>query len=256
MCAAITPWNFPCGDDHAQGRAGAGRGLHRRGQAGARTPFSALALAELAQRAGVPPGVFNVVTGNAAAIGGEMCANPTVRKLSFTGSTEVGRLLMQQARRRSRSCRSSSAATRRSSCSTTPISTRRSRARWSRSTATRGRPASARTGSSCRTGSTTRSPRSSPAKVRALKVGDGTEAGVDAGPADRRGGRRQGRGARRRRAGQGRARRRPAASAMRSAARSSSRRCSTGVTPDDGDLRARRPSGRWRRCSASGPRPK
>ena len=60
------------------------------------TPFSALALAELAQRAGFPPGVLNVITGDAPAIGGEMCANPTVRKLSFTGSTEVGRLLMQQ----------------------------------------------------------------------------------------------------------------------------------------------------------------
>jgi succinate-semialdehyde dehydrogenase/glutarate-semialdehyde dehydrogenase len=60
------------------------------------TPFSALVLAELAQRAGFPPGVLNVVTGNARAIGGEMCANDTVRKLSFTGSTEVGRLLMKQ----------------------------------------------------------------------------------------------------------------------------------------------------------------
>jgi succinate-semialdehyde dehydrogenase/glutarate-semialdehyde dehydrogenase len=60
------------------------------------TPFSALALAELAHRAGFPPGVLNVVTGKASAIGGEMCANPTVRKLSFTGSTEIGRLLMQQ----------------------------------------------------------------------------------------------------------------------------------------------------------------
>jgi len=60
------------------------------------TPLSALALAELAERAGVPAGVFNVVTGDAPAIGGELCANPTVRKLSFTGSTEVGRILMQQ----------------------------------------------------------------------------------------------------------------------------------------------------------------
>jgi len=60
------------------------------------TPYSALALAELAHRAGFPPGVLNVVTGDAPAIGGEMCANPTVRKLSFTGSTEVGRILMKQ----------------------------------------------------------------------------------------------------------------------------------------------------------------
>jgi succinate-semialdehyde dehydrogenase/glutarate-semialdehyde dehydrogenase len=61
------------------------------------TPFSALALAVLAERAGVPAGVLNVITGDAVAIGGEMTANPIVRKLSFTGSTEVGRLLLRQS---------------------------------------------------------------------------------------------------------------------------------------------------------------
>jgi succinate-semialdehyde dehydrogenase/glutarate-semialdehyde dehydrogenase len=60
------------------------------------TPLSALALAELAHRAGVPPGVFSVVTGDPVAIGAELTANPDVRKLSFTGSTEIGRLLMAQ----------------------------------------------------------------------------------------------------------------------------------------------------------------
>jgi succinate-semialdehyde dehydrogenase/glutarate-semialdehyde dehydrogenase len=60
------------------------------------TPFSALALAELAERAGVPRGVFNVITGSAAEIGGELTANPIVRKLSFTGSTETGKVLMAQ----------------------------------------------------------------------------------------------------------------------------------------------------------------
>ena len=60
------------------------------------TPFSALALAELGERAGVPPGVLNVVTGAASEIGGELTSNPIVRKLSFTGSTEVGKLLMAQ----------------------------------------------------------------------------------------------------------------------------------------------------------------
>src|SRR5215470_13709990 len=60
------------------------------------TPFSALALAELAERAGVPPGVFNVVTGPAKELGAELTANPIVRKLSFTGSTEVGKVLMAQ----------------------------------------------------------------------------------------------------------------------------------------------------------------
>jgi succinate-semialdehyde dehydrogenase/glutarate-semialdehyde dehydrogenase len=60
------------------------------------TPFSALALAELAHRAGVPTGVFNVVTGSATQIGGEMTSNPIVRKLTFTGSTEIGKILLEQ----------------------------------------------------------------------------------------------------------------------------------------------------------------
>jgi len=60
------------------------------------TPYSALALAELASRAGIPPGAFNVITGSATAIGGEMTANPSVRKVTFTGSTEVGKKLMAQ----------------------------------------------------------------------------------------------------------------------------------------------------------------
>ena len=64
------------------------------------TPFSALALAELAERAGIPKGVFNVVTGSAAEIGGELTSNPIVKKLSFTGSTEVGKVLMAAVRRR------------------------------------------------------------------------------------------------------------------------------------------------------------
>src|SRR5207247_2408679 len=62
-----------------------------------RTPYSALAMAELGERAGIPKGVFNVITGNSRAIGGELCANPAVRKLSFTGSTETGRTLMKQS---------------------------------------------------------------------------------------------------------------------------------------------------------------
>ncbi len=62
----------------------------------AQTPFSALALAELAERAGVPKGVFNVLTGPAKEIGGELTSNPIVKKLSFTGSTEIGKVLMAQ----------------------------------------------------------------------------------------------------------------------------------------------------------------
>src|SRR3970282_2662762 len=61
------------------------------------TPFSALAMAELGERAGIPKGVLNIITGDAATIGKELCANPKGRKLAFTGSTEVGRILMRQS---------------------------------------------------------------------------------------------------------------------------------------------------------------
>ena len=60
------------------------------------TPYSALALAELAERAGIPSGVMNIITGSAGAIGGELTANPIVRKLTFTGSTEIGKMLIKQ----------------------------------------------------------------------------------------------------------------------------------------------------------------
>lgn len=96
VCAAITPWNFP--------NAMLGRKLGPALAAGctmvvkpaSQTPYSALAMALLAERAGIPAGVINVVTGSAEAIGGELATNPTVRKLTFTGSTEIGRRLMQQ----------------------------------------------------------------------------------------------------------------------------------------------------------------
>ena len=96
VCAAITPWNFPCSMITRKVAPALAAGCTVVIKPAEATPFSALALAELAHRAGFPPGVLNVVTGKASAIGGEMCANPTVRKLSFTGSTEIGRLLMQQ----------------------------------------------------------------------------------------------------------------------------------------------------------------
>jgi succinate-semialdehyde dehydrogenase/glutarate-semialdehyde dehydrogenase len=82
-------------DDYTQGWTCIGRRLLVCKPA-TQTPYSALALAELAQRAGVPKGVFNVITGSAASIGGEMTSNPAVRKLTFTGSTEVGKKLMAQ----------------------------------------------------------------------------------------------------------------------------------------------------------------
>ena len=96
VCAAITPWNFPSSMITRKVAPALAAGCCVVIKPAEATPYSAFALAELAHRAGFPPGVLNVVTGNAAAIGGEMCANPTVRKLSFTGSTPVGRLLMQQ----------------------------------------------------------------------------------------------------------------------------------------------------------------
>src|SRR5436190_8575670 len=96
VCAAITPWNFPFSMIARKVSPALAAGCTVVIKPAEAAPYSALALAELAQRAGFPPGVLNVITGDAPSIGGEMCANPTVRKLSFTGSTEVGRLLMKQ----------------------------------------------------------------------------------------------------------------------------------------------------------------
>jgi succinate-semialdehyde dehydrogenase / glutarate-semialdehyde dehydrogenase len=96
VCAAITPWNFPSSMITRKVSPALAAGCTVVIKPAEATPYSALALGVLAERAGFPPGVLNIVTGNAKAIGGEMTANPLVRKLSFTGSTEVGRLLMQQ----------------------------------------------------------------------------------------------------------------------------------------------------------------
>jgi succinate-semialdehyde dehydrogenase/glutarate-semialdehyde dehydrogenase len=99
VCAAITPWNFPVAMITRKCAPGLAAGCPIVVKPAEQTPYCALALAELAERAGIPKGVFNVVTGDADAapeIGGELCANPVVRKLSFTGSTEVGRILIRQ----------------------------------------------------------------------------------------------------------------------------------------------------------------
>jgi succinate-semialdehyde dehydrogenase / glutarate-semialdehyde dehydrogenase len=93
VCAAITPWNFPSSMITRKVAPALAAGCTVIIKPAESTPFSALALAH---RAGFPPGVLNVITGDAPAIGGEMTANVKVRKLSFTGSTEVGRLLMKQ----------------------------------------------------------------------------------------------------------------------------------------------------------------
>ena len=96
VCAAITPWNFPAAMITRKVAPALAAGCTMVLKPAELTPLSALALAELATRAGIPAGVFNVVTGEPRAIGGELTASPVVRKLSFTGSTEVGRLLMAQ----------------------------------------------------------------------------------------------------------------------------------------------------------------
>ncbi len=96
VCAAITPWNFPLAMITRKVAPALAAGCPVVVKPAEQTPLTALALAVLAEAAGFPPGVFNVVTGDPVAIGGELTASPTVRKLSFTGSTEVGRLLMAQ----------------------------------------------------------------------------------------------------------------------------------------------------------------
>jgi succinate-semialdehyde dehydrogenase/glutarate-semialdehyde dehydrogenase len=96
VCAAITPWNFPAAMISRKAAPALAAGCTIVVKPASQTPLTALALAELSQRAGIPAGVFNVLTGSAAEIGAELTTNPIVRKLSFTGSTEVGRMLMAQ----------------------------------------------------------------------------------------------------------------------------------------------------------------
>ncbi len=95
VCAAITPWNFPSAMITRKAAPALAAGCTMVVKPASKTPFSALALAFLAEEAGIPAGVFNVVTGSASAIGAELTGNPAVRKLSFTGSTEIGKKLMQ-----------------------------------------------------------------------------------------------------------------------------------------------------------------
>jgi succinate-semialdehyde dehydrogenase / glutarate-semialdehyde dehydrogenase len=96
VVACITPWNFPLAMITRKAGPAIASGCTVVLKPASQTPFSALALAELASRAGVPPGVFNVITGSATEIGAELTSNPIVRKLSFTGSTETGKVLMAQ----------------------------------------------------------------------------------------------------------------------------------------------------------------
>ena len=97
VTAAITPWNFPTAMLTRKAGPALAAGCAMVVKPATQTPFSALAFAELAQRAGLPKGLLSVLTGSASKIGGEMTRNPVVRKLTFTGSTEVGRMLMKQS---------------------------------------------------------------------------------------------------------------------------------------------------------------
>lgn len=97
VCAAITPWNFPNGMITRKAGPALAAGCPQILKPASKTPLSALALGELALRAGIPAGVFNVLTGSAEAIGRTLCQSPTVRKITFTGSTEVGIWLMREA---------------------------------------------------------------------------------------------------------------------------------------------------------------
>ncbi len=96
VCAAITPWNFPAAMITRKAGPALAAGCTMVVKPASQTPLTALALAVLAERAGIPAGVLSVITGAAGDIGTELATNPLVRKLSFTGSTEVGRTLMQQ----------------------------------------------------------------------------------------------------------------------------------------------------------------
>jgi len=96
VVCAITPWNFPSAMIGRKAGPALAAGCTFICKPATQTPFSALALAELAHRAGIPPGVFNIVTGSAREIGAEMTSNPDVAKLTFTGSTEIGRQLLAQ----------------------------------------------------------------------------------------------------------------------------------------------------------------
>jgi len=97
VCAAITPWNFPAAMITRKAGPALAAGCTMVVKPASQTPLTALAIALLAERAGIPTGVLSVITGKASEIGGELCTHPLVRKVSFTGSTEVGRQLMAQS---------------------------------------------------------------------------------------------------------------------------------------------------------------
>ena len=183
VVAAITPWNFPSAMITRKAGPALAAGCTFVCKPATQTPYSALALAELADRAGIPQGVFNVITGSATAIGGEMTSNPLVRKLTFTGSTAVGKKLMAQC---AGNDEEDFDGTRRQ-CTVHRVRRRRPRRRRARarspaSIATPDRPAFARTGCWSRTGVYDEFARKLCAAVDALRVGDGLAGVTDQGP--------------------------------------------------------------------------
>src|SRR5712671_6009947 len=96
VCAAITPWNFPNAMITRKSGPALAAGCTMVLKPATATPYSTLAMAELGERAGIPKGVFSVLTGSSSAIGGEITSHPLVRKLTFTGSTAVGKILLEQ----------------------------------------------------------------------------------------------------------------------------------------------------------------
>ena len=128
-CYAITPWNFPMAMGTRKIGPAVAAGCTMVVKPAQQTPLSMLALAQILEEAGLPAGVLNVITASSSrAVSEPIISDPRLRKLTFTGSTEVGRALVAQSATGCCGRRWSSAATPRSSCSPTPTSTTRSRA--------------------------------------------------------------------------------------------------------------------------------
>ena len=150
VCALITPWNFPAVIASWKIAPALACGNTAVVKPASQTPLTALALADILTEAGLPEGTLSVLPGPGSTTASALVADPRVAKVSFTGSTEVGHPGDAGGRgRTSPACRSSSAASRRTSCSTTPISTLRRRARCGRSSTTRGRTAAPARACSC-----------------------------------------------------------------------------------------------------------
>ena len=158
VVACITPWNFPIAMITRKVGPALAAGCTTVVKPASKTPFCALALAELASRAGVPRGVLNVVTGSAREIGGELTSNPLVPQVSFTGSTETGKVLMAQSATTVKKLSLELGGNAPSSCSTMRTLMRRLRGHRVEIPQHRVRPASAPIGCSCTGRSTTPSP--------------------------------------------------------------------------------------------------